>query len=372
MSYTTETLTLEPTSIGLQRTITLHRFGEPGSRPKIYLQAGLHAAEVPGMVVATELVSLLKEADRLGRIRGEIVVVPAANPIGLATTVLGVHVGRHAIASGQNYNRFFPDLAALAEPLLDRPLGGNTAENTAALRAAMARALDELRPRTEVDDMRRQLMRQAVDADYVYDLHAEEDAIFAAVFAPFTVGHKDELLGSLTPSLAFYADYPPLFDTALSRPWAQLAARFPDAAIEQACKSVTLELRGSGHVDDAQAKDDAARLFETFQRLGLISGEVPAAPEQVPATRFEAVEFIRASHPGIVVYHRNLGDWIAAGEVLAEIVRPDAAGTDAARVPVVAGQSGTFFARAHSVNVQKDEAIAKIAGTEPLADPKHY
>lgn len=373
MSYTAEVLTLEATSVGLTRTIHMHRFAGDEDGPTIYLQAGLHAGEVPGMVIATRLVALLKDADAKGLIRGRVTVVPAANPVGLAATVLGVHIGRAALASGQNFNRFFPDLAALAQAALTETPGTDAAANVALLREAMAKGLDALTPKTEVDDTRRQLMRLAVDADYVYDMHAEEDALFAAVLAPWTLPYKDEMLGVMRPDCAFFADYPPLFDTAMSRPWAQFQAAFPGAAIPQACKSVTLEMRGSGHVDDTQAMADAQAIFDTFAGLGAIDA-APARPESAPcdATPFEGVEFIRASHPGIVVYHRALGDAVTQGDTIAEIVRPDRAGTPEARVPVIAGQTGVFFARAHTVNVQKDEPIAKIAGATPLPDPKHY
>lgn len=319
------------------------------------------------MVIARHLLPLLAEAEAAGRIGGEIVVVPAANPIGLGATVMGVHVGRHAIASGQNYNRNFVDLAALAGMA---ELGPDAEANVAAIRAAMLEGLAALHPRTELEDMRRQLVLLAADADYVYDMHAEEDAVFAAVLAPFTLPFADELLGDLQPDLIFWADYPPLFDTALSRPWAQLAARYPGHPVPQACKSVTLELRGSGHVDDAQARADAAAIFATFVRLGAVTGTVAAPPSHPDPIRFEGVEFIRAAAPGIVVYHRELGEAVRAGDLLAEIVLPDATADD--RVPVASLTDGIFFARCHAPVVQRDDVVAKVAGRAPLADPKHY
>lgn len=38
-------------ALGGQRQITSFHFGQPGKGEKIYLQAGLHADEVPGMLV---------------------------------------------------------------------------------------------------------------------------------------------------------------------------------------------------------------------------------------------------------------------------------------------------------------------------------
>ena len=45
---------------------------------KVYLQAGLHADEMPGVLVLQHLMALLDEAEKRGQILGEVLVVPAA------------------------------------------------------------------------------------------------------------------------------------------------------------------------------------------------------------------------------------------------------------------------------------------------------
>ena len=60
-----------------------------------------------------------------GRITGEIVLVPSANPIGLAQSVLGDHVGRFNLADGINFNRGYPDLMPkVAERIEGKLTGG--------------------------------------------------------------------------------------------------------------------------------------------------------------------------------------------------------------------------------------------------------
>ena len=71
-------------SLGSLRTLTSFHFGQPGIGAKVYIQASLHAEELPGMLVAHHLRALLTAADAAGLIRGEIILVPVANPIGLA------------------------------------------------------------------------------------------------------------------------------------------------------------------------------------------------------------------------------------------------------------------------------------------------
>jgi len=69
-------------------------------RPKVYFQAGLHADEWPGFLVLNRLIKLLKKADKSGLIQGEIVIVPVANPIGLAQNFHGYIPGRFAFSDG--------------------------------------------------------------------------------------------------------------------------------------------------------------------------------------------------------------------------------------------------------------------------------
>jgi predicted deacylase len=65
------------------------------------------------MLVLHYLKRLLNQAERRAELRGEIILVPVANPPGLAQVVLSGGIGRFDLASGRNFNRDFPDLAPL-------------------------------------------------------------------------------------------------------------------------------------------------------------------------------------------------------------------------------------------------------------------
>ncbi|MEE9475568.1 MAG: succinylglutamate desuccinylase/aspartoacylase family protein, partial [Roseateles sp.] len=71
-------------SAGTTRRLRSLHFGRGASGHKAYLQASLHADEVPPMLVAQALSERLQLLDAAGAIDGEIVLVPMANPIGLA------------------------------------------------------------------------------------------------------------------------------------------------------------------------------------------------------------------------------------------------------------------------------------------------
>ena len=96
---------------GGARHVVVHRFGTLGARPKVYLQAAVHANEFPGAMALHHLLPRLLKADAAGRIVGEVVVVPTVNPIGLSQLVGNNHLGRYDQLGRDNFNRNWPDLA---------------------------------------------------------------------------------------------------------------------------------------------------------------------------------------------------------------------------------------------------------------------
>ena len=70
---------------GTQRRISSFHYG--AGQLKAYVQASLHADELPGMLVAHHLRQRLAGLEAEGQLLGEIVVVPVANPIGLGQSV---------------------------------------------------------------------------------------------------------------------------------------------------------------------------------------------------------------------------------------------------------------------------------------------
>ena len=96
MPNTAETITLPGAMPATTRQLRVFSFGEPGARPKAYLQAGLHADEPAGMMILRELCRLLAAAEDAGEIRGEIVVVPVANPLGIDQAVNAAFLRRLA------------------------------------------------------------------------------------------------------------------------------------------------------------------------------------------------------------------------------------------------------------------------------------
>lgn len=98
-------------AVGTERKIISVHFGQKKSSRKVYIQAGLHADEAPGYLVASRLLELLDQADEAGNIPGEIIVVPAANPIGLSQWGTDTIRGRFDDSDNINFNRRYYDLS---------------------------------------------------------------------------------------------------------------------------------------------------------------------------------------------------------------------------------------------------------------------
>lgn len=144
---------------------------------KVYIQAGLHADEAPGYLVADRLIELLDEAAVGGRLRDEIVVVPIANPIGLTQWTMETIQGRFDLSDNINFNRCFPELVeAVAERIKDR-LTGEPSDNVRLIRTVTAELLAKQKAVSPAAAMKLQLMRLAYDADLVLDLHCDFEAV---------------------------------------------------------------------------------------------------------------------------------------------------------------------------------------------------
>jgi len=159
------------------------------------------------------------------------------------------------------------------------------------------------------------------------------------------------------------------FDEAFAVPFTRLAERFPEHPIPAACLSGTVEFRGQRDVSDALAEADAGALFRSLQRHGLIGGDPGPLPEPLcEATRLDACEFLKAPAPGILSYAVELGERVAAGDVVAWLIDPAAEDPNQGRRAIRAGTDGLVLSRRDRLYVLPGATLAKIVGTETLPE----
>ncbi len=346
---------------GPSHAVAVHRFGRADAGPAVYIQAALHADEIPGMLCAVALRAMLAKREAAGDIRGSIVLVPVANPIGLGQQVLGQAVGRFDLADGGNFNRDFPTLCTELVAQVGPRLGEDGAANAALVRRTFVGLIEAQSAHGAAARLKKALLTLAAPCDLVLDLHCDAEATVhlythprsEATFAPLAAR-----LGCEAFLLAPNSGGEP-FDEALSRPWFELAEAFPGRPIPQCCCSATVELRGQADVDEDLARSDAAAIVAFLQDVGVIAGEPPAAPSaRCPATPLAASEPLEAPVGGILLYRRPVGATVRLGETVAEIVDP----LTGAATRVASPCDGVLFARIRDRFVVPGRRLGKVAG----------
>jgi uncharacterized protein len=365
----TETIELLSSAPGQRLTLTVHRFGRAGSGPKAFIQAALHADEVPALLVAQRLLKQLRALEADGRLLGEVLLVPFANPLGLGQTLLGQHQGRFDVADGVNFNRFVPDLTdAVAEAVQGR-VSDDPVANEALVRQALVEAAAALRAAEPAEDLKRRLLQLAADAHTVLDLHCDSEAVMHLYALTPQAGIAAELgalLGAEAVLMATESGDSP-FDEACSTPWFRLAERLAPKPLPLGCFATTVELRGQADTGHALAEADAAALLAFLGRRGHLDGALPALPPpRCEPTPLAGSEPLRAPHAGVVVFHRRPGDRVQPGDAIADVVCPASGQVSTVR----AGTAGVLYARMATRWAAPGARLAKVAGTVPLRNGK--
>lgn len=359
-------------SIGSHKTLVAFHYGPANAARKVYIQASLHAEELPGMLVAHHLKTQLAQAEAEGRLDARVVLVPVANPIGLSQRAYHHAQGRFEFNTSENFNRHYPDLAAAVYPTVRDRLGCDPEHNTALIRQATADWLDQWAPTTELESLRKTLLSWAHDADVVIDLHCDCESVMHlycetpcwSVFEPLAAR-----LACRAVLLAQESGGGP-FDERLSGQWWQLqhmAERDGIAChIAQGCASTTVELRGEADVSHRWAENDARAIEAYLADIGALRAG-PAAQPALPAlacapTPLAGSQTLSSPVPGVLVFVRELGETVAAGDVVAEVIDPS---TEVSQVHLVrADVSGVFYARVNERYVHAGGEVGKIAGAQ--------
>lgn len=362
---------LPAASAGTTRLLRSLHFGTGQSGRKAYIHAALHADEVPAMLVAQHLRRRLLALEAQGLITGEVLLLPLANPVGLSQDLQGAHFGRFDAATGLNFNRAYRHLTQALIPRLEPLLGQDGEINKQLVRREALALLADWQPQTETEALKQLLQRLAMDADVVLDLHCDHQAVmhlYAGTPLEAPARELGALLGAQALLLARASGDDP-FDETISRIWWELAehfaGRFP---IPQACFAATVELRGETETDHGLAASDAQALLAFLQRQGLIEGPplLPLPAERCEPTPLEGVEPLTAPHAGLLVFAKAPGDWVEAGDLVAELIDP----LNDTVTPLRASVSGRLFARVSRRWAGRGMRVAKVAGAQAYRSGK--
>lgn len=337
---------LQGDSVGIAYEFPVFRFtGADKAAPSAYLQASLHAGELPGTVAIDALMPKLAKAEAEGRIRGDITIVPWANPVGRAQYHFTEQEGRFHLGTRTNFNRDFP--------LIER-------QDTALLP-------DEAALKTVDERLKARQLKLSVGHDIVLDLHCDDESV-AYLYVP----------NQLWPAMqdcaaAMGVDAVLLWEGASGAAFEEASLQpllSKDKAALERHVVTTVEYRGLADVDGALAESDAAGLYRLLVTRGVVAD--PSLPAPGPfkgvVAPLENIDMMPAPKAGAVLYAVKPGEHVEKGELIATIVH--APGEPDGRVEVRAPQAGYILTRrSHRITRARDDLV-KLVGAARSGDAR--
>jgi uncharacterized protein len=309
-----------------------------GNGPRVYMQAALHAQELPGHVAILALLPMLEKAESEGRLRSAITLVPHANPIGLSQSLMLENMGRFDLASRSNYNR-------------NVPLPGSIGPDLP----------------TAVERLKQLLLDLSADADLVLDLHCDDEGpVYLYVpeeFLEAAMPLADALQAKCILTWPVETDGGGAFEDATAkRHWHRGEGKGAAGKL-----ATTVELRGIHDVEPYYATKDAAGLYAYLVAIGAVEDrkqkQLPSASLLIRSQYF--TDMLRTPVSGAILYHIDIDTPVAAGDLVAEIITP--AGPHAVR----AQRDGHLLTRRARRFARVGDDIAKIIcdGPNPSLKP---
>ena len=354
---------------GRSTELNYFRIGPADATRKVYLQAALHADEQPGIMVLHHLLPLLRDADAAGELKASFVLFPMVNPLGMGDIEFGQHQGRYNRSSGVNHNRDWPVLYdAIGDGLVTK-LGSDADENINKVRTTLRAWAETMPVATAADQWRQCIVSEACDADYVFDLHCDDDSLLHIFSVPQLADKMQQLANWSGAAATMLAEDSGggSFDEVWPSIWLRLAKECADKPVPLPVVSCTLEYRGQGDTFDAMNRQDALNLYGYFQEQGLIAGaSLGNKSEARVGTDLRATEYLRAPRNGLLAYCVELGDWVEKGDTIADLIQLDGDGAFVNRTPLLAGTAGQVISRKINKYVWAGANVSKIVGSEVL------
>jgi predicted deacylase len=331
---------------GAAYSFPVFRFeGTAPRAPKAYLQAALHAGELPGTVAIDALIPRLRKAEAEGRIRGAITIVPHANPVGRAQYHFGAVQGRFHLGTRTNFNRDFP--------LLEKPDASALPDEGA----------------TVDQRLKHRLLRLSVGHEIVLDLHCDDEGV-DYLYVPRALWPGMENCAAamgVAAVILWEGSSGSSFDEASLHPYLQMPAK--EAKLERRAVT-TVEYRGLLDVDRSLAQSDADGLYRLLVARGVIEDTAlpPIGPFAGLIAPIENIDMITAPRAGAILFDVKPGDRVKKGDRLATIVQ--AAGEEGGSAEVFAPQPGFILTRVCRRSTYRGDDLLKLVGDGPSASAR--
>jgi hypothetical protein len=329
-------------TLGVEWRVPVLRFtGKDPSAPKTYMQAALHAGELPGVAALHYFIPMLEAAEKNGEILGDITIVPKANPIGAGQYLYGELQGRFEQGSRVNFNRDFPLVPREQGPAL----------------------VDNPRSRLATEQLKRYLLSMAVEADLVLDLHCDDESVIYAYLHQAYWPAATDLAESFGLAAVLLSDGDSsAFEDAVNYAWEHGAlggrSNWHDGRV-----SLTMEFRGQRDVYPDVGKADAEGIMSFLKRRGVVSG-APSRNEPFhgAVAGLDYVQMVNTPVGGMLLFEKDIGDKVKTGDRLATVV--PVPGDPAQDVVITAPCDGDIVTRVMHRVVRATDNLMKIASGE--------
>lgn len=328
--FTKEVINVGEMASGALLTVPVYRLKGDSSAPSVYIQANMHGAEVQGNAVVFQLLELLKNIS----VKGDVTLVPYANPVACNHKNGEYTLGRFDPITGVNWNRMYHFDPSIIKPFVRESIGKDDAIIAANFKQLM---IDKIEQKLEHNAfglttgqrIAYQLQRLAHQADYVLDLHTgpiSSKHLYCPEYAKASAQYFNIPHNILIPNT-----FDGALDEATFCPWWQLQEAFAELGIKYSIsskalnkESFTVELGSQEQIDLDAALEDAKSILCYLQHKGVIDA---AQYQPQIMTRFACyLKDYKAYYSpmgGMVDYLAEFGKPLAAGKPLARILRMD-------------------------------------------------
>jgi len=322
--------------------------------PSAYIQAGVHGTEVQGTAVCAQLLEQLAGLPSRA-IRGNLTLIPNANPHGL-NSKFGEHtIGPFDAGTGLNWNRAYLDLREEARSV-----------SAAGFKAQLVERLEERSAEILVrpSSMQRHaltLQRLAQRADVVLDLHTSARGS-RYVYGP---AYALELMALLHAEdfLLLSGRFSGSLDEAISCPFLAQQQVFSAEERGQMPFGLTVELGGQEVVSSSEAIEDARGIFALLTARGCLDLPMAVEERSYHFAPEEQLRIVPAPCGGLFEYHLAPGAWVKCGDRLGAMLRLD--GPIPRWEPLLSPFSGRILVQFPSAIVSEGIELCKI-----LCDPE--
>ncbi len=303
---------------GAALTIPVFHFkGSQSNAPSLYLQSSVHAAEAQGYLVAL----LLIEHFAKNPPKGEVTIVPLANPYGADCKAGEYTAGRFDPVTGDNWNRNYLDLSYKFEKFLQNNKDKIFAEIISLFKQLMQDNIKaELqKPIAYHKKLALELQQLAVTADIVLDLHCD------TISKPHIYSAKYALDSATKLGIEYIIEIPAKFAGALDEasfcPWLALYQQYNKS--NPPFEAFTIELGSQEQINVDDAKAQVESILGYLNEKGVIA-ESDFKVKEFSGFICKLEDFLSVYAPvgGLILESVALGKKIQAGESLVVISNP--------------------------------------------------